>query len=48
MVVRAQAARREGCVAGVLLMDIKAAFPSVGSGKLVHPMMGKGIDGDLI
>jgi hypothetical protein len=29
-------------------MDIKAAFPSVGRGRLVHTMKGKGIDGDLI
>jgi len=48
MVDRAHAACREGSVAGVLLMDIKAAFPSGGRGRLVHPMKGKGIDRDLI
>jgi hypothetical protein len=47
MVDRAHAAWREGSVAGVLLMDIKAAFPSVGRGRLVHTMKGKGIDVDL-
>jgi len=29
-------------------MDIKAAFPSVARGRLVHAMKGKRIDGDLI
>jgi hypothetical protein len=48
MVDRAHAAWRQGSVAGVLLMDIKAAFPSVGRGRLVHTMKGKGIDGDFI
>jgi len=48
MVDRAHAAWRDGSVAGVLLMDIKAAFPSVGRGILVHTMKGKGIDEDLI
>jgi len=32
----------------VLLMDIKAAFPSVVRGRLVCAMKGKWIDGDLI
>jgi hypothetical protein len=48
MVDRAHAAWREGSVAGVLLMDIKAAFPSVGRGRVGHTMKGKGIDGNLI
>jgi len=48
MVHRAHAARREGSVAGVFLMDIKAAFPSVGRGRLLHTMKGEGIDRDLI
>jgi hypothetical protein len=48
MVDRAHAVWREGSVTGVLLMVIKAAFPSVGRGRLVHTMKGKGIDGDLI
>jgi len=39
---------REGRVAGVIQMDIKAAFPSVGRGRLLHTIMGKGIDGNLI
>jgi len=29
-------------------MDIKAAFPSVGRGRLIHTMRGKGMDRDLI
>jgi len=48
MVDRAHATWREGTAAGVLLMDIKAAFPRVGRGRLVHTTMGKGIDGDSI
>jgi len=36
MVDRAYAARRNGHITGVLLMDIKAAFPSVGKGRLVN------------
>jgi hypothetical protein len=48
MVDRAHAAWREGHIAGILLMDIKAAFPSVGRGRLIHTMRGKGMDGDLI
>jgi hypothetical protein len=48
MVDRAHAACLQGSVAGVLLKDIKAAFLSVGRGRLVHTMKGKGIDGDLI
>jgi hypothetical protein len=48
MVDRAHAVWTEGSVAWVILMDIKAAFPSVGRGRLVHTMKGKGIDGDLI
>jgi len=27
---------------------MKAAFPSVGRGKLIHTIRGKGMDGDLI
>jgi len=45
---RAHVAWTEGNVAGVLLMDIEAAFPSVARGRLVHAMKGKQIDGDLI
>jgi len=48
MVDRAHAAWREGHIASVLLMDIKAAFPSVGRGRLILRMRGKGMDGDLI
>jgi hypothetical protein len=43
---RAHAHCREGSVAGVLLTDIKAAFPSVRRARLFHNMMGKGFDGD--
>ena len=48
MVDRSHAAWREGRGAGVLLKDIKEAFPSVGRGRLVHTIQGKGINGDLI
>jgi len=48
MVDRAHAPWREGSVACVLRMDIKAAFPSVGRGRLVHTVKGKGNNGDLI
>jgi hypothetical protein len=48
IVDRAHAAWTEGNIAGVLLMDIKAAFPSVARGRLVHAMKGKRIDGDFI
>ena len=48
MVDRAHAAWRDGHIAGVLLMDIKAAFPSVTHGRLVNLMMVRQLDGDLI
>jgi hypothetical protein len=48
MVIRVHAAWRVGSRTGVLLVDIKAAFPSVGRGSLIHTMRGKGMDGDLI
>ena len=47
-VERTHAAGSEGSIATVIIVDIKAAFPSVGRGRLVHTMKGKGIDGDLI
>jgi len=33
---------------GVLLRDIKAAFPRAVRGRLIHTMQAKWIDGDLI
>ena len=48
MVDRAHAAWREDSVASMLLMDIKAAFASIGRGRLVRAVKGKGFDGDLI
>jgi len=48
MVDTAHTAWREGNIVAVLLMDINAAFPSVGRGRLIHTMRGKGMDGDLI
>jgi len=48
MIDRAHSAWREENIAGVLLRDIKAAFPSVARGRLVHAMKAKQIDGDLI
>jgi hypothetical protein len=37
-----------GSIAGVLLMDIKSAFPSMAKGRLVNEMKEKRMDGDLI
>jgi hypothetical protein len=48
MVDRAYAAWRDGHIAGVLLMDIKAAFPRVAKGRLVNLMKVRQMDGDLI
>ena len=48
MVNSAHSAWREDNTAAVLLMDIKAAFPSVARGRLIHAMKAKQIDGDLI
>jgi len=48
MVDRAHAAWRESHTAGVLLMDIKVAFPSVGRWRLIDTMRGKGMDGYVI
>ena len=48
MVDRAHAAWRDGYIAGVLLMLIKAAFPSVAKGRLVNLMKVWQMDGDLI
>jgi len=48
MVDRAHATWKEDNITGVLLMDIKAAFPSVARGRLSHAMKARKIDGDLI
>jgi hypothetical protein len=48
MVDKAHAAWTNGDITGVLLMDIKAAFPSVAKGRLVNEMKVKRMDGDLI
>jgi hypothetical protein len=48
MVDRAYAAWTHGHITGVLLMDIKAAFPSVAKGRLVNLMKVRKMDGDLI
>ena len=48
MVDRANSAWKEGNIAGVLLMDIKAGFRSVARQRLILPMKAKGIDRDLI
>jgi len=45
---RAHAVWKEDNITGVLLLDIKAAFPSVARGRLIHAMKAKKIDGDLI
>jgi hypothetical protein len=44
---RVHAARREGHIPVVRLMDIKAAFQSVLKGILIHTMRDKGRNGDL-
>jgi len=48
MVDRAQAAWKPDIMTGVLLMDIKAAFPSAARARLIHAMKAKKIDRDLI
>jgi len=48
MVDRAHAAWMNGHITGVLLMDIKAAFPSVAKGRLVNLMNVRQMDGVLI
>jgi len=47
MVDRAHMVRRNGQISGVLLMDSKAAFPSVGRGRLIHTMRDKWMNGDI-
>jgi hypothetical protein len=48
MVDRAHAAWTNGHITGVLLMDIKAAFPRVAKGRLLNLMKVRQMDGDLI
>jgi hypothetical protein len=48
MVDRAHAAWTNGDITGVLLMDIKAAFPRVAKGKLVNLMKVRQMDRDLV
>jgi len=48
MVDRAHAVWRNGRIAGMLLIHIKAAFPSVAKGRLVNLMKVRQMDGDLI
>jgi len=48
MVDRAHAAWTNGHITGELLMDIKAAFPSVAKGRLVNLMKVGQMDGDLV
>jgi hypothetical protein len=48
MVNGAHLACKEDIITDVLLMDIKAAFPSVATGRLIHAMKARWIDGDLI
>ena len=48
MVDRAHAAWRDGHIAGVLPLDIEAAFQSVAKGRLVNLMKVRQMDGDLI
>jgi hypothetical protein len=48
IVDRAHAAWTNGHITGLLLMDIKAAFPSVAKGRLVNLMKARQMDGDRI
>jgi len=48
MVNRAHAAWTNGHITGVLLRDIKAAFPSVANGRLVNLIMVRQMDGHLV
>jgi hypothetical protein len=48
IVDRDLAAWKGGHIAGVLLMDIQAAFPSVAKGRVVNLMKVRQMDGDLI
>ena len=48
MVDRAHAAWKNGHITGVLLMEIKAAFPSVAKGRLVNVMNVRQMYGDLL
>jgi hypothetical protein len=48
MVDRAHAAWTNGHITGLLLMYIKAAFPSMAKGRLVNLMKVRQMDGDLI
>jgi hypothetical protein len=48
MVDRAHAAWTNGHIPGMLLMDIKAAFPRVAKGRLVNLMTVWQMDGDLV
>jgi len=48
MVDRAHAARANGHITGVRLINIRAAFPSVTKGRLVYWMKVRQMDGDLI
>jgi len=48
MVDWAHSAWKEDNITGVLLMHIKAAFPSLARGRLIHAMKAKRIDGDHI
>jgi len=48
MVNRANTTWKEDNITGVLLVDIKAPFPSIAREMLIHAMKAKKIDGDLI
>jgi len=48
MVDRAHAVWTNGHITGVLLMDIKAAFPSMAKGRLLNLMKVMQMDGDLV
>jgi len=48
MVDRDHAVWTNGHITGVLLMDIKAAFPSVAKGRVVNLMKVRQMDGDLV
>lgn len=48
MVDSSHPAWREGHITGIFLMDIMAAFLSIGRGRLIDTMRGEGMDRDLV
>lgn len=47
MVDRAHTVCREGHMPGILMINIKATFPSLGKRRPIHTTRGNRMDGDL-